>query len=130
MHTYVALKWPKLTAKFISCPKTRGPWVTSFTWEKDPINNTFPQIYIIIPLSCLREKEKKNYLPQENWMFLICKNLGSISPRMLCGKFGWNWLSASGDQRRWKWEKFTKRWTDGQMKGDQESSLELSAQVS
>ena len=31
-------------------------------------------------------------------MFLICENLGSLPPRMLCVKIGWNWLSASGEE--------------------------------
>ena len=37
-----------------------------------------------------------NYLPLDKGMALnIITNLNSLHPRMLCAKFGWNWLSAS-----------------------------------
>ena len=41
-------------------------------------------------------------------------NLNPLHPRMLCAKFGWNWLW----RRRWKYEKFTDRQTDRQTPDD------------
>ena len=42
----------------------------------------------------------------------ICTNLNPLHPRMLCVKFGWNWLSASGEEdenvkslRRGQWQR-------------------------
>ena len=33
------------------------------------------------------------YFLFENWMYVICKNLNPLQPRMLCTKFRWNWLA-------------------------------------
>ena len=61
-------------------------------------------------------------------MALICKTFSPLHPRMLCTKFGWNWPSGSQEEEKnvislWK--------TDGQgTTGDQNGSLEFSAQVS
>ena len=38
-----------------------------------------------------------NYLPLEKHVALYLKKLESPFPRMLCAKFGWNWLHNSGD---------------------------------
>ena len=35
---------------------------------------------------------------KKNWMFLICKHLNPLYPRMLCAKFGWNWPSVCGEE--------------------------------
>ena len=42
-------------------------------------------------------REKRHYLLFENWMLLICQKLNPYLPRwrMLCCKFGWNWLTGS-----------------------------------
>ena len=54
---------------------------------------------------------------------------------MLCAKFGYNWPSGSGEEVENRKSLQTDGQTDGQTdrrrtKGDQKSSLELSAQVS
>ena len=61
----------------------------------------------------------------------IWTNLNPLPPRMICGKFGWNWPSSSGEEV----ENVKSLQRDGQTDGrrttgDQKSSLELSAQVS
>ena len=33
-----------------------------------------------------------------NYWFFIWRNLNPLHPRMLCAKFGWNWLSGSGEE--------------------------------
>ena len=41
----------------------------------------------------------RNYLPLEKGRALhLKKNLNPLHPRMLCAKFGWNWLSGSGEE--------------------------------
>ena len=40
----------------------------------------------------------RNYLPLEKAGPFIWINLNSLHPRMLCAKFGWNWLSGSGEE--------------------------------
>ena len=39
----------------------------------------------------------RNYLPLEKGWALLMNKLDSFHPRMLCAKFGWNWLSGSGE---------------------------------
>ena len=39
-----------------------------------------------------------NYLPWKKVGSFIWKNLNLLHPRMLCAKFGWNWLSRSGEE--------------------------------
>ena len=45
-------------------------------------------------------EEKPYYFLFENLMVFICKTLSPFYPKMLCAKFGWNWLSGS-------WEDFS-----------------------
>ena len=68
---------------------TRGPWATSLTWENSSCD------YIIT----LIKGRKKNIikLTRINWFF-IWTDLNPLHPRMLCAKFGWNWLSGSGEE--------------------------------
>ena len=40
----------------------------------------------------------RNYLPFERGGAFISTNLYPLHPRMLCVKFGWNWLSGSGEE--------------------------------
>mgnify|MGYP003692227413 CR=1 FL=1 len=72
----------------------------------------------------------RNYNPLERAGPFIWTNLQPLNPRMLCAKFGGNWLSGSGEED----EIVKSLQTDGQTDrrrttGDQKSSLELSAQV-
>ena len=39
-----------------------------------------------------------NYLPWEKGGALHLNKLESLHPRILCAKFGWNWLSGSGEE--------------------------------
>ena len=47
-----------------------------------------------------------NHLLFDNWMVLICKTLSQLHPTMLFAKFGWNWLSASGEDLKILWKYF------------------------
>ena len=40
----------------------------------------------------------RNYLPLEKGWAIYLDNLISPHPLMLCAKFGWNWLSGSGEE--------------------------------
>jgi hypothetical protein len=62
----------------------------------------------------------------------IWTNLKPFYPRMICTKSGWNWPSGSGEEvENVKVYRQTVRRTDRRRTtGDQNSSLELSAQVS
>mgnify|MGYP003684358579 CR=1 FL=1 len=33
-----------------------------------------------------------------NYFFFIWRNLNPLHPRMLCAKFGWSWISGSGEE--------------------------------
>ena len=80
--------WITLADKKVSQKKseTRGPWATSLTWE----NN-----YIIR----LIKRRKKNIIKlMRIYWFFIWSNLDPYHPLMLCAKFGWNWLSGSGEE--------------------------------
>ena len=41
-------------------------------------------------------KRRKNFMG--NYWFFIWRNLNPLHPRMLCAKFGWNWLKGSGEE--------------------------------
>ena len=47
----------------------------------------------------LIKRRKKNVIDCKriDWFF-IWRNLKPLHPRMLCAKFGWNWLSGSGEE--------------------------------
>ena len=58
------------------------------------------------------------------------KEFNTPNPMTLCAKFGWNWQSGSGEDENVKKLQMDRQ-TDGWWTiGDQNSSLELSAQVS
>jgi hypothetical protein len=59
-------------------------------------------------------------------MVIIWTNLNPLPPRMICTKFGWNWLSGSGEEVE---NVNVYRRTDRRTPGDQNSSLELSLQL-
>ena len=42
------------------------------------------------------------YLPLEKGVVLHLNNLNPLHPRMLCAKFGWNWLSGSSEEENRK----------------------------
>ena len=54
----------------------------------------------------------------------IWRNLNPLHPRMLCAKFGWNWLSGSGGE-----DKNVYRQTDGQTTDDRWSEKLTSFQL-
>jgi hypothetical protein len=58
----------------------------------------------------------------------IWTNLKPLSPRMICAKSRWNWPSGSGEEV--KNVKVYRQTDRRRTTGDQNSSLELSAQVS
>ena len=69
----------------------------------------------------------RNYLPLEKGGPFFWTKLNPLHPRMLWTKFGWNWLSSSGEED----ENVKGLRTDGQGRTvDQKSSLELLAQLS
>jgi hypothetical protein len=39
-----------------------------------------------------------DYLPFEEDLALYLNNLESLSPRMICTKFDWNWPAGSGEE--------------------------------
>ena len=63
------------------------------------------------------------------WHF-IWRNLNPLHQRMLYAKFSWNWPSGSWEEVENRKSLQTEGQTDRRTKGDQKSSLELSAQVS
>ena len=70
---------------------TRGPWATSLTWENSSISiNTYDYIITLI------KRRKKNINLMRIYFFFIWRNFNPLHPRMICAKFGWNWLIGSG----------------------------------
>ena len=55
-----------------------------------------------------------NYLPLKKAGSFFWTNLNPLHPRMLCAKFGWNWLSGSGEEVE---NKYTDRPKDGRTDG-------------
>ena len=54
--------------------------------------NTYDYIITLI------KRRRKNIIDfRIIYWFFICRNLNPLHPRMLCAKFGWNWLSGSGE---------------------------------
>ena len=72
----------------------RGSLATSFSWETVPINI---HIWAKFWLSHNIKLEKKSIaILRIKWFFIIvCKILGSLHPRILCVKLGWNLSNCS-----------------------------------
>ena len=70
---------------------TTGPWATSLTWENVQIKKTI----IIIIMLIQRRKKPIIYFVRIECLF-IWTSLNPLHPRMLCGRFGWNWPNGSG----------------------------------
>ena len=63
------------------------------------LRKQFKSINIYDYIITLIKGRKKNIIDFKRiYWFFIWRNLNPLHPRMLCDKFGWNWLSGSGEE--------------------------------
>ena len=86
VHMYINYEQGTCIATIGCGKKTRGPWATSLTWEKEFKSiNTYDYIIMLI-----KRRKKPLFTLWEIHGFFIWTNLTPLHPGMHCAKFGWN----------------------------------------